>query len=99
PTPETPFNELEKEFYTRVDSTLKLFSNRGRLGWETDLGKIYISNGPPAEILDRSLAPIPTPYLRWTYFDKREGKRIDYLFRAIDGRKEYELTETTESDL
>lgn len=99
PTPETPFNELEKEFYTRVDSTLKLFGNRGRLGWETDLGKIYISNGPPAEILDRSLAPIPTPYLRWTYFDKREGKRIDYLFRAIDGRKEYELTETTESDL
>ncbi|MGH1366268.1 MAG: GWxTD domain-containing protein [Calditrichia bacterium] len=99
PTANTPFNELELEFYTRVDSTLKLFSNRGRLGWETDLGKIYISNGPPAEILDRSLAPIPTPYLRWTYFDEKQGKRFDYLFRALDGRKEYELAETTESDL
>ncbi|RMG37876.1 MAG: GWxTD domain-containing protein, partial [Methanobacteriota archaeon] len=47
PTPETPYNELKAEFYSRVDSTLKKFSSRRKAGWRTDPGRIYIIYGPP----------------------------------------------------
>ena len=96
PTPETTYNELQKEFYTRVDSTLMRFSNKRRLGWRTDLGKIYISMGPPDKIEDHSLDPAQ-PHLKWIY--KTEGKRLTYIFRAVDGRKEYELVDAEESSL
>ncbi len=97
PTPQTPFNELEKEFYTRVDSTIKRFSTRRKLGWQTDPGKIYITNGPPQKVEDHSLDPIPRPYMRWIYY--MDGKEIVYTFLAVDGRKEYELKDTIERSL
>ncbi len=97
PTPGTPFNELEKEFYSRVDSSLARFSTRRKLGWESDLGKVFISNGPPDKIDDHSLDPIPNPYMRWIYY--ADGKEFIYTFRAVDGRKEYELIDSTERNL
>lgn len=97
PTPETPFNELQKVFYTRVDSVLARFSTRRKLGWETDPGKIYIAHGPPDEIDDRSLDPVDDPYLRWTYIIN--GKRLTYTFRAVNGRKEYRLEDASESSM
>lgn len=97
PTPETPYNELQAEFYRRVDSALTLFSE-GRLpGWKTPQGRVYILNGPPAEIEDRSLDPLPHPYLRWIYY--QNGKRVIYTFRALDGRREYELVGKAEETL
>ena len=97
PTPGTPFNELKKEFYSRVDSSLARFSTKRRLGWQTDLGKVYISNGTPDKIDDHSLDPIPNPYMRWIYYGG--GKEFVYTFRAVDGRKEYELIDSTERSL
>lgn len=97
PSPDTPFNELEKEFYTRVDSAVVRFSSKGIIGWKTDLGKIYISNGPPDQIEDHSLDPVPNPFLRWIYF--QDGKRLTYTFIPLDGRKEYKLSEAVESTL
>ncbi|MFQ5584403.1 MAG: GWxTD domain-containing protein, partial [Calditrichia bacterium] len=97
PTPETPFNELKKEFYSRVDSTLARFSTRRRLGWHTDLGKIYISNGPPDKIEDHSLDPVPNPYLQWIYY--HDGKQLVYTFEAVNGRKEYKLADARETSL
>lgn len=97
PTPGTPYNELENEFYTRVDSTIARFSNKRQIGWKTDPGKIYISLGPPDAVEDYSLAPIPNPYMRWIY--QVDGKRLVYTFQALDGRKEYKLTHTEESAL
>lgn len=97
PTPETPFNELMVEFYSRVDSSITRFSTRRKLGWNTDPGKIYIAMGPPTEVDDHSLDPIPNPYMRWIY--KLEDKELIYTFRAVDGRKEYELTHSAERNL
>ncbi len=97
PTPETPYNELQAEFYTRVDSTLSLFSEGHLLGWRTPQGRVYILNGPPREIDDHSLDPIPNPYLRWIYY--QDGKRVIYTFRAVDGRREYKLTDMAEETL
>lgn len=97
PTPGTPFNELKKEFYSRVDSTLTRFSTRGKLGWETDPGRIFILNGPPDKIDDHSLDPIPTPYMKWIY--RQDDREVVYVFRAVNGRKEYELIDEEESNL
>lgn len=96
PTNGTPYNELKKEFYTRVDSAIIKYSNRRTLGWKTDPGMIYISMGPPDKVEDKSLAPV-TPYMRWTYI--LDDKQMTYTFRAMDGRKEYELTDSEESAL
>lgn len=97
PTPDTPYNELMHEFYSRVDSAIARFSIRGRLGWQTDRGRVYITNGPPDEIEDHSLDPIPNPHLKWIYF--RNGHRVVYIFRAIEGRKHYELMNIEETTL
>lgn len=96
PTPDSPYNELQREFYTRVDSALSRFSTKKRLGWKTDLGKIYISQGPPDRVEDHSLDP-RQPHLKWIYL--AEEKRYTYIFRAVDGRKEYELIDSQESSL
>ena len=96
-TPETPFNELQREFYSRVDSANVLFSSRKVLGWRTDPGKIYIAVGPPDEIIDNSLAPIGEPHLKWIY--NRDNKQLVYTFLAIEGRKKYRLLKSEESPL
>jgi GWxTD domain-containing protein len=97
PTPETPYNELQTEFYSRVDSTLFRFTNRGRLGWKTDRGKVYILNGAPDKVNDHSLDPIRDPFMQWIY--NREGKKVVFTFRAIDGRREYRLAGVEENTL
>jgi GWxTD domain-containing protein len=97
PTPETPYNELQTEFYSRVDSTLFRFSERRTLGWKTDLGKVFILNGPPNAVNDHSLDPIPDPYMQWIYH--REGTKVVFTFRALDGRKEYKLAGVEETTL
>jgi GWxTD domain-containing protein len=97
PSPTSPFNELKAEYYTRVDSANVKFSLGRRPGWKTEIGKIYILNGPPDEIQDRSLAPIDTPYLKWTYYQNE--KKINYIFLATNGRKNYKLIEIEEIPL
>lgn len=95
PTPDTPFNELEYEFYSRVDSANAKYGRRGVPGWTTDVGKIYILYGVPDEIVDNSLAPISNPFLRWIYY--LEGKRLSFTFLALDGRKRYKLADVEEN--
>jgi len=97
PSPSTPFNELKAEYYTRVDSANVKFSQGRQPGWKTEIGRIYILHGPPDEIQDRSLAPLDAPYLKWTYV--QNGKRINYIFLAVDGRKNYKLIEIEEIPL
>lgn len=94
PTPETPFNELQNEFYSRVDSANIKYSRKRLPGWRTDIGKIYILYGPPDEIVDNSLAPINKPFLKWIYnFD---DKQMSFTFLALDGRKRYKLANVEE---
>jgi GWxTD domain-containing protein len=51
PTPESSFNELLEEFYSRADYSVKEFTVvNGKNGAETDRGKIYIQLGKPHNI-------------------------------------------------
>ena len=97
PTPNTPFNELMAEYYARVDSANIRFSQRRQPGWKTDPGRIFILYGPPERVEDRSLDPIDFPYLRWFYHLK--GKELVFTFRALEGRREYQLVDVEEKPL
>lgn len=97
PTPDTPFNELQNEFYSRVDSTLAQFSSKRVAGWRTDRGQVYITQGVPDRIEDHSLDPVSNPFLRWIYI--LEDREVVYTFESLEGRKKYRLLDTTERGL
>lgn len=97
PTPDTPFNELQYEFYSRVDSANMKYSRKGLPGWRTDIGKVYILYGAPDEVVDNSLAPIKDPFLRWVYY--QDDRKLSFTFLALDGRKRYKLAEVEEHPL
>jgi GWxTD domain-containing protein len=51
PTPETEYNELMAEYYTRIDYTERNFSSlNGKGGWDSDRGKIYVKFGKPTKV-------------------------------------------------
>ncbi|MBL7977963.1 MAG: GWxTD domain-containing protein [Bacteroidetes Order II. Incertae sedis bacterium] len=51
PSPETPFNELMAEYFTRVDYAATAFQTgtRGLDGMQSDRARIYITKGPPVK--------------------------------------------------
>lgn len=47
PIPETPYNELEAEFWRRVEVADSHFGQEIKPGWKTERGKVFIMLGPP----------------------------------------------------
>jgi len=52
PTPDTPRNEMQLEFFRRVRHAERHFQGYGP-GWRSDMGRIYIKLGPPDQIESR----------------------------------------------
>jgi GWxTD domain-containing protein len=74
PTPRTPENELEREFYARIAEANRKFREGGAAqipGWRTDRGRIYLRYGPPDEMLRRPQPPGALPYEAWKYTRQR----------------------------
>jgi GWxTD domain-containing protein len=95
PSPETAFNELLYEFYSRVDSVDREFGSKNRrYGWRTDPGRIILMYGEPDLIEDQSLNPVK-PYLSWSYI--LPDTTLTFIFQAIDGRKRYRLIQEQEN--
>jgi len=81
PTPETEFNELMNEFYTRVDYCEMNFRPlSGNGGAKSDRGKTYIKFGPPDSI-DRDTDNQDKVVESWTY-NKSQRK---FVFIDKDG--------------
>lgn len=71
PTPNTVYNELMSEYYRRIDYAFKEFGNAGDLnGQESDMGKVYISYGPPDD-KNRTFPPNKKVREVWTYGKKK----------------------------
>lgn len=82
PTPGTPENELEEEYYTRVAEANERYSEGARPGWQTDRGRIYILYGPPDFVThESSERDLSTHYEIWHY--QRLGQR--FIFRDTGG--------------
>jgi GWxTD domain-containing protein len=51
PTPDTPENEFQEEYFKRITRATELFPGEGREGWLTDRGRIFVLFGQPSERL------------------------------------------------
>lgn len=93
PDTTTAFNPVMEEFYSRIDTANVRWGGRSQAGWRTEIGEIYILNGPPDKVEDNSLNPT-NPYLIWIYY--RPDRNLRYIFKAVDGRKKYQLIKEEE---
>lgn len=84
PTPETEYNELQAEYYRRIDYTYEEFSSDRQLGYESDRGKIYIRYGAPEDINRTFPTNGPTKEV-WTYPNKT------FVFEATSGFGDFKL--------
>jgi GWxTD domain-containing protein len=68
PDPATPENEALDRYFVRLGAANEQFRDEGVAGWLTDRGEVYITLGPPDQIID------PHPdfrgrgrFIEWTY--------------------------------
>lgn len=89
PTPETTYNEVMFEYYSRVDYAIKEFRGIGKSsGAKSDRGVVYIKFGKPDKI-ERSSNPQGQMMEIWTY------TKADRKFSFVDkkGTGNFTLTE------
>ena len=79
PTHNTKVNEAMLEYYRRVDYSNRNFKAYHRDGWQTDMGMVYISLGPPDYIDRHPFAVDSKPYEVWDYYNlNRQFVFVDY---------------------
>jgi len=96
PTPGTPENPFEEEFYNLIAEANRRFHEGGAAGipgWRTDRGRIFIRYGRPDEVLDRKQAGSTRPYSVWKYTRVRPRK---FIFLDVTLFGHYELIWTDE---
>jgi GWxTD domain-containing protein len=80
PTPGTPDNELQQQFYQRLAEANRRFREGGAAripGWRTDRGKILILYGEPDEIMRRPYNGHSNAWEAWKY---TRPKSLKYVF-------------------
>ena len=83
PTPGTPRNEEQENFYSRIGEANRRYREGGAAeipGWRTDRGRIFIKNGPPTEVLRRPQAGNTLPYEAWKY---SRDRALKYVFMDL----------------
>jgi GWxTD domain-containing protein len=97
PDPATPTHELLDDYVRRMDYAIREYSEGriGRLGVETDRGRIYLKYGPPDVKIERPLTN-DRGVESWRYTQQR-----DLLFLFVDetgvsGMGQYRLVYTTD---
>lgn len=67
------------EYYRRIDHANRNFEAYRREGWQTDMGMVYVSLGPPDYIDRHPFAVDSKPYEVWDYYNlNRQFVFIDY---------------------
>ena len=96
PVPGSPENKFKEEHYRRIAYANQRFkTGAGRIGWQTDRGRMYIVYGPPDEIETHPSGDrrIPNPYEEWLYRHV-EGVGDNVITLFIDKSKtgDYRIT-------
>lgn len=84
PTPDTEFNELQAEYYRRIDYAYENFGSQNTLGFNSDRGKVYINYGPPNDI-KRTFPTDGATTEVWTYNNRK------FVFKATSGFGDFKL--------
>jgi GWxTD domain-containing protein len=96
PDPETPENEKQYEYYSRVVYANNTFGTNQREGWKTDMGRVFILLGPADQIerqpfnqtyLQSALGRIVKAVQVWSYYEYNR----DLVFVDENGFGEYRL--------
>lgn len=88
PNPITENNEIKELIIQRIEYAKRNYTTVGQ-NWETDMGRIYVRNGKPSEVIEKSFQYRAKPYIIWKYYDK--GARKVYLFVDFSGQSNYRL--------
>ncbi len=86
PDPATLENEFRERFSTRCIEAETRFSERGRSGWRTDRGRVYLALGEPDTIERLPGDPESIGRELWTYTTRASGDPLRIVFyRGTDG--------------
>ncbi|MCO6473756.1 MAG: GWxTD domain-containing protein [Melioribacteraceae bacterium] len=86
PSPTTLENELLNEYYRRIDYANKNFKGFYE-GWQTDMGMVYVTLGPPNQVNREPVSIDSKPYEIWDYYDINRR----FLFVDHTGFGDYRL--------
>lgn len=87
PSPNTKRNEIMQEYYKRVLSANKFFTNTYTQGWRTDMGMVYIIFGEPNNIERHPYDMNSKPYEIWDYYQDNK----QFVFVDNTGFGDYRL--------
>lgn len=96
PSPGTPGNEAQDQFYRLIAEANRLFREGGAAevpGWRTDRGRIFARYGEPDELLRRPQSGSTKPYEAWKY---TRGRLRKFVFLDETGLGNYVLIYTDE---
>jgi GWxTD domain-containing protein len=83
PTPETPRNEFQIEFFRRLHYAAQHFQGFG-YGWRSDMGRVYVRYGPPDQV-EQQAATSTTPQAE-LWFYNQPARRFVFVDREGFGR-------------
>jgi GWxTD domain-containing protein len=91
PNPETPENEFKMEHYRLLNYANLHFSRtqEAQDGWNTDMGRVYITYGEPSEIERHVSSRGIEPWEQWNYHNLEGG--VYFIFLDEDGYGVYRL--------
>ena len=94
PVPATATNEALVSYFQRVETANKTWHSALRPGYQSDRGRVFITLGPPDEIIERPMPAGPVPFEIWLYHDYnveiRFVDRIGFNNYELDNIGEYQ---------
>jgi len=96
PTPGTPRNEAQEDFYERIAEANRRFREGGAgqiPGWRTDRGRVFLKYGDPDEVLSRPQPGSTLPFEVWKY---TRGKLRKFCFMDLTRFGNYSLIYTND---
>jgi GWxTD domain-containing protein len=87
PIPTTTTNEAMTSYFQRIHTANETWKSALRPGYQSDRGRVFITLGPPDEIIQRPMPAGPVPFEIWRYYDR------NFEIRFVDriGFNNYEI--------
>lgn len=85
PSPGTKSNEALMDIYKRYEDANVRFSTPNRPGWKTDMGRVLVVYGSPAQIEKHEFESDKRPYQIWYYLQlKDQPTQTIFVFGDVD---------------
>jgi len=85
PSPGTKTNELLSDYVKRYEDANQRFGTVNRPGWKSDMGRVFITFGPPGQIEKHEFEPNNLPYQIWYYYQlKDQPTQTLFVFAEMD---------------